>query len=294
MRLSDAIDLFLDHLIVEKNYSPNTISAYGRDLDRLAEFLKDPDVRKINPEGLLRYIRHLAKKGLSARSRDRVISSIRSMFKFLVNEGVLKTSPASELILPKVPRDIPDVLTVEETERLLSAPDKNSLLGIRDSAILELLYATGIRVSELCNIDYDDIDLEKGILLVFGKGSKERVVPVGEKARQAVIQYSEYSRNVLIGMGKTSALFVNRFGKRISRQGVWKMIKGYLIKCGLDPGISPHKLRHSFATHLLERGADIRSVQILLGHSDISTTQIYTHVAKERLKRLKEKYHPRG
>ena len=223
-----------------------------------------------------------------------MISSMRSFFKFLVTEEIIKKNPASEIILPKAGREIPEVLTIEETERLLSAPDTKTTFGIRDRAILETLYATGIRVSELCGLDVGHLDLKRGILFVFGKGSKERIVPVGEKAKEILLEYVHYSRKILLKKRDRNALFLNRFGNRLSRQGVWKIIKGYLKKCGLNMTISPHKLRHSFATHLLERGADIRSVQLLLGHSDISTTQIYTHVAKERLKQLKEQYHPRG
>ena len=288
------VDQFINHLRVERGLSDNTISSYSRDLIRFVSFL---DRNKISPfevrrEDIGTYTGSL-RKDLSARSIARNISAIRMFFKFLISEGKLKDSPARLLESMKLPTRLPEILSHEEVELLLSQPDSSTDLGQRDRAMLELLYATGLRVSELIGLNLLNINLEAGFVRTVGKGSKERIVPMGEIAKKAIREYISEGRAHLLRGKNIPWLFMNSRGEPISRQGFWKIIKRYGIIAGIRKKITPHRLRHSFASHLLEGGADLRSVQVMLGHSDISTTQIYTHISRERLKQVHEKYHPR-
>ncbi|MBI4539438.1 MAG: site-specific tyrosine recombinase XerD [Gemmatimonadetes bacterium] len=291
------LEQFSDYLVFERGLSERTREAYGRDLVRLLAFLK---VRGIHTPGavgggdLRAYVFHLKDSGLQATSIRRAISSIRSYFGFLVAEGAIVSDPSERLEAPRVWRRLPSVLSREEMERLLEAPDPGDALYWRDRAILEFLYATGVRVSELVGIRLVDLDLEGGFCVVLGKGAKERMVPLGRPARHAARRYLDDVRSAVErGMGR-AMLFLNAQGRPISRMGVWTIVRNYARRAGLEKRISPHTLRHTFATHLLEGGADLVAVQELLGHADISTTQIYTHLDREYLKDIHRRYHPRG
>jgi len=287
-------DQFIYHLRVERGLSDNTIVSYSRDLMKFLQFLEN---RKLSPlqvtqDHLMDYMSRL-ETVLSVRSIARNLSALKMFFRFLVSEGKIESSPARLLGAPKLPLRLPGVLTRPEVEQLLSQPDISNPLGQRDRAMLELLYATGLRVSELVGLKTSNINLEAGYVRMVGKGSKERMVPVGEKALEALKHYLLDGRGVLLKNRNSLSLFLNVMGRPLTRQGFWKIIKRYGIKAGIKKQITPHSLRHSFASHLLEGGADLRSVQVMLGHADISTTQIYTHVTRERLKTIHEKYHPR-
>ncbi len=286
---------FLDFLSVEKGLSPNTVLSYSRDLRKLFHFFIKEKIQplKAKEEDLTRFIRQQSRAGLSPRSSARLISSLKSFYKFLVLDGLMTKNPAVNLSSPKIWFKLPQFLTIEEVEVLLSQPDETDVRGIRDKAMLELLYATGLRVSELVALRLKDLNLEDGFLLCRGKGGKERIVPVGGIALHAVERYIEKARSTLLKRPNDS-LFLTGRGGVFTRQGFWKRLKSYAKKAGLDLKISPHVLRHTFATHLLERGADLRSVQLMLGHTQITTTQIYTHVSRERLRKVYEKYHPRA
>ncbi len=291
------LDRFLHYLIVERGLSQNTIEAYGHDVTRFLNFLRE---KKIDPvEELSRldlrtFLHDLKKKGLSTRSIARNLVSVRMFFRFLQQEGVIELNPAEVLELPKMAKTLPEVLSLEEVERLLAQPDPKTPLGVRDRTMLEMLYATGMRVSELIHLSTHQIQLEGGYVLLRGKGSKERIVPLGGEAIHWLKKYLTEFRPLLLKGRETPFLFTNRSGRSMSRQQFWKSIKAYGRKGGIQKRITPHVLRHSFASHLLERGADLRSVQMMLGHVDISTTQIYTHVTGERLKKVHQRYHPRG
>lgn len=291
----DALKLFLDYLSVEKGLSANTILSYGRDLEKYSLFLKKEkiDWTRVDEETLARFIHHQSQAGLQARSLARLISALRSFYKFLLLDGLVKKDPSADLSSPKTWMILPKYLTVQEVEDLLRQPDDKDLHGLRDRAMLEVLYATGLRVSELIQLRPKDLNLDDGYLICRGKGGKERVVPLGKSAAAATKKYIEEARPRL-QKKQTEALFLTRFGDLFTRQGFWKTLRGYGQKAGLASKISPHILRHSFATHLLERGADLRSVQLMLGHSQITTTQIYTHVSRERLRQVYERYHPRA
>jgi integrase/recombinase XerD len=248
---------------------------------------------KAGEEDLVRFIHHQSRAGLSPRSMARVISSMKSFYRFLVLDGILKKNPSVNLSSPKTWLALPKFLTVQEVESLLKQPDERDVRGVRDKAMLELLYATGLRTSELISLKTRDINLGDGFLLCLGKGGKERLVPIGESASKAVRQYLDDARPKLI-KEPSEFLFVTQRGGAFTRQGFWKVLKDYVQKAGLDSKVSPHILRHSFATHLLERGADLRSVQLMLGHSQITTTQVYTHVSRKRLRRVYDKFHPRA
>jgi integrase/recombinase XerD len=288
------LDQFLAHLKVERGLSDNTVGSYSRDLMRFMAFLDEGKQNPLNldREMLTAYIGRLGRK-LAARSVARHISSLRRFYRFLVREGQLDVNPARLLESPKLPRKLPGVLSPQEVERLVSAPKPLSAKGQRDLAMLELLYATGLRASELVGLRISNINLESGYVRTLGKGSKERVVPMGEKARTALARYLQEGRSALARRGHSAYLFLNFRGNGMTRQGFWKIIKGYASQAGIKKNITPHSLRHSFASHLLEAGADLRSVQMMLGHSDISTTQIYTHVTRKRLIQLHETCHPR-
>lgn len=288
------VDQFFAHLKVEKGLSDNTVTSYSRDLMRFMDFLerKKRTVLNLDRDTLSAYVVRLAKK-LSARSVARHISSLRLFFGFLVRQGLLAENPARLLESPKLPRKLPGTLSPREVERLLSAPEPVNPKGQRDLAMLELLYATGLRVSELVGLKISNVNLEPGYVRTIGKGNKERVVPMGEKARTALTLYLQEGRKTLTRRKNSAYLFLNFRGEPLTRQGFWKILKGYAVQAGIRKNITPHRLRHSFASHLLEGGADLRAVQMMLGHADISTTQIYTHVTRKRLRRLHETCHPR-
>jgi integrase/recombinase XerD len=288
------LDQFMGHLKVERGLARNTIEAYSRDLIGFVEFLNQRHLSPTNvkQEDLVSFIAE-KRTHLSARSLARCLVSLRMFYRFLVSEGKVAINPARLLGIPKLYQHLPHVLTRDEVEVLLAQPDQNTTMGKRDTAMLEVLYATGLRASELIGLRTADITLEGGYLRTIGKGSKERIVPMGSKAIDALKRYMTDSKGSLLKKGTSPYLFLNSRGGRLTRQGLWKILKGYVRKAGINKTITPHTLRHSFATHLLEGGADLRSVQVMLGHADISTTQIYTHVAMERLKEVHEKYHPR-
>lgn len=296
--LDIAMERFLSHLRLERNLSRNTLLAYRRDLTRFCAFcrkeLAADAVDDLDRDAILGYLRSLRDDGLQDRSIARHLSALRSFCSYLVELGIFEESPAQLVDMPSLPSDLPDVLTPGEVERLLAAPGVEDARALRDTAMLELLYATGLRVSELCGLRLDDLDLQRGVVRAFGKGSKERLVPIGETARAAVLAYLEDARAALGGLRGRTALFVNGRGQPLTRQGFWKIVKRHAESAAIVKVISPHKLRHSFATHLLAGGADLRVVQALLGHADISTTQIYTHVHRERLRVVYDTHHPRA
>lgn len=289
------LQVFLEFLSIEKGLSPNTVLSYRRDVKKLFQFFKKEKIPWIEAkeEDLRRFIHHQSRGGLSARSLARVISSLKSFYKFLVLDGMLKKNPAVSLSSPKTWLALPKFLRVSEVESLLIQPDERDVLGIRDKAMLELLYATGLRASELISLKPKDLNLEDGFLICLGKGGKERIVPIGDSASRALRKYLDEARPKLLKK-PNEFLFLTYRGGSFTRQGFWKLLKAYAKKAGLDLKISPHILRHSFATHLLERGADLRSVQLMLGHSQITTTQVYTHVSRKRLRKVYDKYHPRA
>jgi len=287
-------DQFINHLRVERGLADNTIQSYSRDLIRFFKFMERKKVSPIQAgrDHITEYIGSL-NSVLSARSIARNLSALKMFFRFLISDGKIKDSPARLLESIKLPGRLPEILTRDEVDLLLSQPDISTSLGLRDKAMLELLYATGLRVSELIGLNLININLEAGYVRTMGKGFKERMIPMGQKAIDTLNAYISGGRPGLLKGRNPSRLFLNSRGRPISRQGFWKIIKRYGIMAGIKKKITPHRLRHSFATHLLEGGADLRSVQVMLGHADISTTQIYTHVSRERLKQIHEKYHPR-
>jgi integrase/recombinase XerD len=287
---------FLRYLAVERGLSPNTLDAYGRDLRRFESGMKRSRIhlRSARRQDLLGHVRELRQAGLSPKSVARAINSLRMLYRFLLAEGEVRSDPTADLDVPRTWKSLPRFLTFQEVDRLLSAPDPSRPLGNRDLAMLEVLYATGIRVSELISLRLEDLNLEQGYLTCLGKGSKERIVPLGRKAIDQLQSYLRDVRSGLVRRGESGFLFTNRSGGKMSRQGYWKILKAYGASSGIKRRLSPHVLRHSFATHLLEHGADLRSVQLMLGHADISTTQIYTHVNRERLRRIYHDFHPRA
>ena len=290
------VDSFLNYLSVERALSSNTIVSYRHDLQKYVGYLEDSKITALSSssrKNISDFMFSLKDKGLSATSIARNLVAIKVFYRFLVRERILQADPSSLLESPKLWKRIPDALTVTEVEALLKAVEPNSTQGIRDKAIVELMYATGIRVSEAVTLKIGDVNLDVGFLRCIGKGSKERIVPFGKKAGRALQIYLEKSRLKLLKNNTEIILFLSRLGKRMSRQSFWKLIKHYAKKARIDKAIRPHTLRHSFATHLLEGGADLRSVQEMLGHADISTTQIYTHIDKNRLKLIHKTFHPR-
>jgi integrase/recombinase XerD len=290
----DLADQFINHLRVEKGLADNTIQSYSRDLTRFLLFLEKGKISplRVTRDHLSEYIASL-QGTLSIRSIARNLSSLKMFFRFLISEGEIKENPTRLLESMKLPQRLPKILSHKEVDLLLAQPDLSRPLGLRDKAMLELLYATGLRVSELIGLKVMNINLEVGFVRTIGKGSKERMIPMGEKAKSALQSYLLDGRIILLKRGNAPHLFLNSNGRPMTRQGFWKIMKKYGIMAGIAKKITPHRLRHSFASHLLEGGADLRSVQIMLGHADISTTQIYTHITGERLKKIHEKYHPR-
>lgn len=289
------LPIFLDFLTVEKGLAKNSLSAYRTDLRNFGRYLADQklELERVERINIVRYFQSLRSAGISARSVARALAAIRGMFRFLVAERHLKHDPTENLENPKIWTNLPKSLQPFEVEALLGAPDRETPEGLRDRAMLELLYATGLRVSELIHVKVDDLVMDAGFLRTIGKGSKERIVPFGDTARDAINDYVDRGRRELDKHGDVY-LFLSNRGRPMSRQSFWMKIVKYARTAGVKSHISPHVLRHSFATHLLENGADLRSVQMMLGHSDISTTQIYTHVSRARLQKMYETFHPRA
>ena len=292
-----AIQQFLDHMRVERELTPATVEAYGRDLSRFAHFAAGRTVASadaVRSIDILDFLVHLTEKKLSARSQARRLIALRQFFKFLKAERIAPVDPTEDIDLPRFGRKLPDYLTVDEIDRLMVAPDRRTPRGARDVAMLELLYATGLRVSELVKLRLRDVNFDAGYLITFGKGRKERLVPVGEAALASVRSYVEGARADSLRGKALDTMFVTHHGRAMTRQGFWKLLGRYAVAAGIRKRISPHKLRHSFATHLVERGADLRAVQAMLGHADIGTTEIYTHVSRGHLRSVYDRFHPRA
>jgi len=292
------LDRFYEYLTIEKGLAANTMAAYGRDLALYAEFLRrrcqHEEMETVQQEDLLAFLELLKERGLSARSRARVMSAVKGFHRFLVSENVVCHDPAALLGAPSIVQSLPALLSEGEVERLLAAPQGDSPRAQRDRAMLEVLYATGMRVSELVSLRLGDLKLEAGCLTAFGKGKKQRLVPLGDMALEFLQLYLQNGRLQIKKERVTELVFLNNRGSGMSRQGFWKNLRQYAALAGINKTVYPHMLRHSFATHLLEHGADLRAVQTMLGHADISTTQIYTHVIQERLKKIHAQHHPRG
>jgi len=299
MELSATISSFLTHVKVEKGLSINTLSAYQRDLAKFEVFAKKRklSLETVGRDDLVDFLAGLYRQKLESRTVARQLVTLRNFFRFAQAQELISSDPSINLESPKIRRHLPGYLRLEEVEKLLDQPDPKTAMGLRDRAMLEVLYSTGLRVSELICLKVSDLNSKVGCVRCIGKGDKERIVPVGKKALGMVDKYLREGRPALLRQAKTSsssALFMNRRGTGLSRVGVWKILSAYGRRAGLRVALTPHMLRHSFATHLLERGADLRSVQLMLGHADISTTQIYTHVVEERLKQIYKAHHPRA
>jgi len=299
MEISAAISAFLNHVRVEKGLSANTVSAYGRDMFKFEAFAKKRklSLTSITRDDLVDFLSSLYHRKLESRTVARHLVTLRNFFRFAQVQELISEDPSLNLESPKIRRSLPGYLRLEEVDKLLAQPDEKTSIGLRDRAMLEVLYSSGLRVSELTSLRVMDLDRSAGYVRCIGKGDKERIVPVGKKALALVDRYLREARPKLLGTGNLAhspVLFLNRRGGGFSRVGVWKILSAYGRQAGLRVALTPHMLRHSFATHLLERGADLRSVQLMLGHSDISTTQIYTHVVEERLKQIYKAHHPRA
>jgi integrase/recombinase XerD len=301
--VKEAIDKFLNYLVVEKGFSPNTIDAYRNDLNQLASFVGGEAARRdtippwtgFDRQSMLSYLTDLKGRRYAATTVARKVAAIKSFFSFLVAEGMIKDNPTRDVPSPRVGKSLPKPISISQARLLLEQTTKRSTPEAkRDRAMLELLYATGMRVSELVSLDLADVDTEGGYVRCFGKGHKERLIPIHRQAAQAVKEYLTQARPHLVRSSEEEALFLNRRGDRLTRQGLWQILKGYAKSAELGVEITPHTLRHSFATHMLSGGADLRSVQELLGHANISTTQVYTHLTTEHIRRAYEKSHPRA
>lgn len=294
--MSATVDAFLEHLARERRLSGHTVEAYARDLQGLVAFAagRERALAGLDRRDLDAFVRQLMREGRAPRSVARTVAAIRTFYRFLVVHRYLTASPADDLRTPRAIRALPRYLTTSEVDALLAAPDVTTPRGLRDRAMIELIYATGLRVSELVALRAADVNVDEGLVRTVGKGRRERLVPMGEDASAWVRRYTHEARPALLGRRQAAALFVNaRGGTGISRIGFWKVLRGYAAGLGLAGRLSPHVLRHSFATHLLERGADLRAIQMMLGHADLSTTQIYTHVLDARLRALYDRFHPR-
>lgn len=291
------LDQYMDFLTVEKGRSSNTLEAYGRDLNRYVAFMErggTKSISDITPEQVISYLAEMRKEGLTANSVNRGLAAIRGFYKFLLTEKMIDKSPLAHIELAKVGMHLPDTLSREEMNAILDQPSGGTKSALRDKAMLEMLYASGLRVSELIFLNMGNINWQVGYLVTMGKGKKERVVPIGRSAYDCLYRYVHEARPLFLKRRQTDVLFLNKSGASFSRQGFWKLVKKYASAAGLPKKVHPHTFRHSFASHLLEGGADLRSVQTMLGHADISTTQIYTHITREGLKEIHRKYHPRG
>lgn len=294
--MDSLISEFIDYLSTEKGLAVNTLESYGRDLKQYQDYLRSDgaSIQDVSRAKVIDYLLYLQKQGKATATIARRLAALRAFYQFLVRQKRLEHDPTADLESPKLERRLPNVLTVKEVEALLRQPSTGDPAGLRDKAMLELLYATGIRVSELISLNVGDIDLSVQYLRCTGKGAKERIIPVGSLAVKCVREYLAHGRPKLVSDPDEQALFVNHHGKRLTRQGFWKIVKKYAAKARINKDITPHTLRHSFATHLLENGADLRSVQEMLGHADISTTQVYTHLTRGRLKEVYARAHPRA
>ncbi len=294
--MKELIDSFLDYLSVERALAKNTILAYRQDLNMYLDFVIKRGAQalsKVTKNDIVDFMHSQKDSGVSPTSISRRLAAIRMFHRFLSRERVLKVDPTTLIESPKLWKKVPDTLSLNEVEALISQPDVRDYQGARDKAILETLYATGMRVSELCDLKTNNVNLDIGFLRCIGKGNKERIIPLGKKAIHSINRYLEFSRSHFLKQKTSEFLFISRSSSKLSRQSVWKLIKRYSKEARIKKSIKVHTLRHSFATHLLERGADLRSVQEMLGHSNISTTQIYTHIDKERLKSIHKMFHPR-
>ena len=292
---SKQLDAFIDHLWLEDGLAKNTLESYRADLSQFEQWLTTEETVLINVNQM-HIQQYLAVKfpQQKPRSIGRLIASIRRFYRYCLRENIISEDPSLQIESPKLPRSLPKILNEKEVEDLLDAPDINEPIGLRDRAMLELLYASGLRVSELVGIKVSEVSTQDGVVRVTGKGNKTRLVPMGEEAADWIVRYIQFARSGILQKKMSDALFVTNRGGAMTRQAFWYLIKRYALLAGIDKPMSPHVLRHAFATHLLNHGADLRVVQMLLGHSDISTTQIYTHVARERLKKLHSAHHPRG
>jgi integrase/recombinase XerD len=297
MKSSDLIDEFCDALWLEDGLARNTLDSYRRDLVQFRDWLSDRQGKTLLAAGhadLLGLLAHTVKRRAKASTTSRELSTLKRFYRFALRQGKIADDPTLKIDAPKLPRSLPKSLTEEDVEKLLAAPPAEEALGLRDKTMLETLYASGLRVSELVTLKVPQVSEDMGVVRVMGKGSKERLVPLGEEALSWIRRYLREARPALLGGRTSDDLFVTTRGAAMTRQAFWYLLKRYALQAGLGKPISPHTLRHAFATHLLNHGADLRVVQLLLGHSDISTTQIYTHVARERMKQLHAKHHPRG
>ncbi|MEQ8213121.1 MAG: site-specific tyrosine recombinase XerD [Smithellaceae bacterium] len=295
--MQELLEKYLNYLLVERGVAENTLEAYGRDLRRFLLIVQErgiTDLRHILPETVIEYLVRIKDEGLSANSTNRALAALRGFYKYLLQEKMIEQTPLANIELAKVWMRLPDTISKEEMTLILAQPGMDTAQAVRNSAMLELLYATGIRVSELIGLRMNSINWQVGFLVVMGKGGKERIVPIGKTAYDCVKYYIEQARPQLMRGKSSDVLFLNRFGGKFTRQGFWKIVVDYARKSGLHKKVHPHTFRHSFASHLLEGGADLRTVQVMLGHADISTTQIYTHITRERLKEIHQKFHPRG
>ncbi|MFU8855780.1 MAG: site-specific tyrosine recombinase XerD [Deferrisomatales bacterium] len=293
----DLLGVFLDHLLVERGLSRNTVDAYARDVSAFLAFLGGagrPEADTARGRDVLSWLKAQRARGLSARTTARRLSALRAFYRFLVREGLAGENPLERLESPKLWKTLPRTLSAEETRALVESPRSQDPQGLRDRALLELLYASGLRVSEAAGLTLDRVELSLGFVRPLGKGSKERIVPVGGRALEALRDYLEQGRPLLLKGRRDGHVFLSRFGRRLSRQSLWKRVKQAARAAGVSSSVSPHTLRHSFATHLLEGGADLRSVQMMLGHADLATTQVYTHITRQRLLDLVRRHHPRS
>ena len=288
------IDNFIDELWLEKGLSKNTLTAYRRDITTFSEWYRGSSLLDVDRTDLLDYLSIRLKSGYSGKSTARSLSSLRSFYAHLTNRHNLSQNPTARVESPKLGHSLPKTLSEDEVEKLINSPDIDDVIGLRDRAMLELLYACGLRVSELINLDILNLNLRQGVIRIIGKGNKERLVPMGEQALFWIEEYIEKGRPNLIKDNKVTELFLSKRGKSMTRQTFWYRIKDYSVKADIKKDLSPHTLRHAFATHLINHGADLRTVQLLLGHSSLSTTQIYTEVARHRMKELHNEHHPRG
>ena len=295
--MQELIEEFVNYISIERGLAKNTLLAYRRDLQKYLEYMERggrSHIQQVSRDRVTAYMYDQKQKGLSTTSICRSLAAIKMFHRFLVRERLAKEDPTNLVDTPKLWKRVPEVLSTGEIEAMIKASQGRKKQNIRDHAILELFYASGMRVSELVELKVENVNFDIGYVRCIGKGRKERIIPIGKRAQEAIKKYCEKTRNELVKSQITSVLFVSRLGKKVSRQSVWKIIKQYAKKANIKKTIKPHTLRHSFATHLLEGGADLRSVQEMLGHSDISTTQIYTHVDRERLKSVHKQFHPRA
>ncbi len=295
--MQEYIDSYYSYLAVIKGLSKNTLESYIRDCTKFSEYLKKNDVNDISAikhSHILGFLTELKVRKSKPNTMARYIVSIKQFFKYLLIEKVIDEDPAVNIRTPKLSVNLPDILTLGDIEILLQTPDESTVIGERDAVMLEVLYGTGIRVSELVNLKLSSINFDLGYLVVMGKGSKERIVPLGKIAIEKITSYLQNGRIALLKDKHSDYLFLNRTGSRMTRQGFWKNLRQYVIKSGINKVVTPHTIRHTFASHLLERGADLRTIQTLLGHADISSTQIYTHIDVKRLKNIHSKHHPRA